>query len=188
MICISPNRTLCFYRSFQTIRRFYQSLQSDPSLLSVASKRPVAFTGRFKQPVAFISHFKATPQSALVIDNQCLPAEFKKATLKKTSCFYILVLFCKSLSNVVLRTITFPRSILFSVYTATDCRFGYLRIFTLLSRDKRYSQQSEIRAFATSECLSVLTNHFHLPFMLQDVNLFKTSVYFVLCKYSVYTL
>lgn len=28
-------------------------------------------------------------------------------------------------------------------------------------------QQSEIRAFATAECLSVLTIHFHLPFMLQ---------------------
>lgn len=30
----------------------------------------------------------------------------------------------------------------------------------------RYSEQSEIRAFATSECLSVLIYHFHSPFML----------------------
>lgn len=42
----------------------------------------------------------------------------------------------------------------------------YPRMYTLwVSRDKRYSELSEIQAFATLESISVLTIHFHLPVM-----------------------
>lgn len=41
----------------------------------------------------------------------------------ETGCFYIpVLLFCKPLSNIDLRTISYPRSILCSIYTATCCR------------------------------------------------------------------
>lgn len=36
-------------------------------------------------------------------------------------------------------------------------------------------QQSEIRAFATAACLSVLTIHFHLPFMSPEFSVFKAA-------------
>lgn len=66
-----------------------------------------------KHFVTSIGHFKATTRSTLVSDNQCLPANLQ-ATLTKTDCFCILVLFfCKSLSNFILRTL--PRSILTTV-------------------------------------------------------------------------
>lgn len=78
-----------------------------------------------------------------------------------------VLLFCKSLSDIDLRTITLPRSILYRVFTVTNCSLtisAYLYPFITWYEILETFKDSSVW---TSEFLSVITTHFHLSFMLQ---------------------